>query len=155
MKEIIIINKLDAAAKMPEETVPKSTVLNLYAKEDTIIPPGQQLNVGTGVSFSLSSDYCAKIYVVDDAKKKFISLEKEVLTIKSGNINEIIVPIRNTSTIWNKRIKRGELVAQALIAQADFQVELHEADTIADDEELTFGENEALNFKTTSLADIA
>lgn len=113
----VLFKKLNENAVMPTYGSPFSAGADLYsAEEETIIPSGETVLIGTGLSMEIPEGYGGFIYARSGlATKKGLAPANKVGVVDSDYRGEIKVALHNHSK-EDQTIEKGERVAQLVIA---------------------------------------
>lgn len=133
-KTILKLKKLDADLPTPKYANPGDAGLDLYAREDVVLKPGERRIIGTGIAIAIEPGYAGFVQPRSGlAAKQGFSIVNTPGLIDSGYRGEIGVIGLNTDTAKAIEIKRGDRIAQLVIQEVPM-VELIEVDELDETE---------------------
>ena len=113
----VLISRLDPDLPMPCYAHPGDAGVDLHARADVLLQPGQRALVPTGVAIALPDGYAAFVHPRSGlAARHGITVLNAPGTVDAGYRGEIMVNLLNTDA-QAFRIARGDRIAQ-LIVQA-------------------------------------
>jgi dUTP pyrophosphatase len=114
---IFKVKKLYPDTKIPERAHPSDAGLDVFAYEDTPVPQGEQVAVGTGFCASLPEGYVVLVWDKSSIASKGIKTLGGV--IDAGYTGEYKILVRNLSDA-DFIFAKGQKVAQLLIQKVEF-----------------------------------
>lgn len=115
----IKIQKINQDAVLPHYVHEGDAGLDLYSIEDTVVLAGERKLVGTGLKAEIPMGYEMQIRPKSGLAVKFgITVLNTPGTIDCGYRGEIMVILYNSSKA-DYRVKKGEKIAQAVIAKVE------------------------------------
>lgn len=113
----VLIQRLDPDLPLPAREIPGDAGLDLYARVDTNLVPGDRALIPTGVSIALPDGFVALIHPRSGLAAKYgFTLVNAPGTIDAGYRGEISVIGLNTGT-ETVIIKRGDRIAQLVVLE--------------------------------------
>ena len=113
----VLISRLDPGLPMPCYAHPGDAGVDLHARADVLLPPGQRALVPTGVAIALPDGYAGFVHPRSGlAARHGITVLNAPGTVDAGYRGEIMVNLLNTDAAAFT-IARGDRIAQ-LIVQA-------------------------------------
>jgi dUTP pyrophosphatase len=114
----VLIRRLDPDLPLPQYEYPGDAGLDLRAREDVELAPGERKLILTGISIALPPGFVGLIHPRSGlAIKSGFTLLNSPGTIDAGFRGEIAVIGLNSDTQAAIRIKRGDRIAQLVIQQ--------------------------------------
>ena len=112
----VLISRLDPGLPMPRYAHPGDAGVDLHAREDVSLAPGQRALVPTGVAIALPAGYAAFVHPRSGlAARHGISMVNAPGTIDAGYRGEILVNLLNTDNREAFSISRGDRIAQLVV----------------------------------------
>ena len=112
----VLISRLDPGLPMPRYAHPGDAGVDLHAREDVSLAPGQRALVPTGVAIALPAGYAAFVHPRSGlAARHGISMVNAPGTIDAGYRGEILVNLLNTDNHEAFSISRGDRIAQLVV----------------------------------------
>jgi len=112
----IAIQKLDPDLPTPRYAHPGDAGVDLYAREDVELGPGQRAVVPTGVAIALPDGWAAFVHPRSGlAARHGITVVNAPGTIDAGYRGEIKVIVLNTDLTTPVRLARGDRIAQLVV----------------------------------------
>jgi dUTP pyrophosphatase len=112
----VLISRLDPDLPMPGYAHPGDAGVDLHARHDLILAPGQRALVATGVSIALPAGYAAFVHPRSGlAAKHGITVVNAPGTVDAGYRGEILVNLLNTDLRQAFAIARGDRIAQLVV----------------------------------------
>lgn len=114
------VKKLHEDALLPEKAHKYDSGFDLFALEDTVIPPGERVLVKTGIAIELAPGYEAQV-----RSKSGLALKEGVIVLNSpgtvdcGYSNEVGVILWNTYPRGEYVVKAKSKIAQLVIAKVE------------------------------------
>lgn len=119
------IKKLDEKAVVPSYASAGAAGADLYAVEGKIVPAGQVVRFGTGISVELPTDTVGLVFARSGlATKRNLAPANKVGVVDSDYRGEIIVALHNFG-MEDEEIVAGERIAQLVIMPyytAEFEI---------------------------------
>jgi len=119
----VLISRLDPGLPMPCYAHPGDAGVDLHARADVLLAPGQRALVPTGVAIALPDGYAAFVHPRSGlAAKHGITVLNAPGTVDAGYRGEIMVNLLNTDA-QAFTIARGDRIAQLIVqavSAADF-----------------------------------
>jgi dUTP pyrophosphatase len=119
----VLISRLDAGLPMPCYAHPGDAGVDLHAREDVVLAPGQRALVPTGVAIALPDGFAAFVHPRSGlAAKHGITVLNAPGTVDAGYRGEILVNLLNTDH-QAFTVTRGDRIAQLVVqavSKADF-----------------------------------
>lgn len=110
--------------EIPQVAHPGDAGADLTSTDSIVIPPGERVTVGTGVSIALPSGFLAFVVPRSGlAAKHGITIVNSPGTVDAGYRGEIRVTLLNTDHVNEFAIGRGDRIAQLIVmpfARANF-----------------------------------
>lgn len=114
----VLIHRLDPDLPLPGYAHPGDAGLDLYAREDVTLTPGERALVPTGVAIALPAGYAAFVHPRSGlAAKQGIGVVNGPGTIDAGYRGELKVILINLDPETSVTLRRGDRVAQLVIQQ--------------------------------------
>ncbi|MDE1047709.1 MAG: dUTP diphosphatase [Candidatus Nanopelagicales bacterium] len=114
----LLIHRLDPDLPLPRTEYPGDAGLDLRARADVQIEPGQRLRIPTGIAIALPPGFVGLIHPRSGMATKFgFTLLNAPGTIDAGFRGEISVIGHNTDPITVISISRGDRIAQLVIQE--------------------------------------
>ena len=124
LRQELQIKKLHPDAVLPAYQKPGDAGFDLYCVEDVFVPCQRRVLLPTGLAVAVPEGYELQIRMRSGAALKTTLLVPNAPgTIDSGYRGEIKIMVMNTSTQIDHTVRRGERIAQAVlapVAHADF-----------------------------------
>lgn len=112
----VLIHQLDEELPLPSYAHPGDAGLDLYARSQHTIAPGERVLVNTGVAIALPAGYVALVHPRSGlALKHGLTVLNAPGTIDGGYRGEIGVVLHNSDATEPYTIHRGERIAQLVI----------------------------------------
>ncbi len=126
----VLISRLDPGLPMPRYAHPGDAGVDLHAREDVSLAPGQRALVPTGVAIALPAGYAAFVHPRSGlAARHGISMVNAPGTIDAGYRGEILVNLLNTDNREAFSISRGDRIAQ-LVVQRVIEAQFVEVESL-------------------------
>ena len=114
----LLIHRLDPDLPLPRTEYPGDAGLDLRARADVQIEPGQRLRIPTGIAIALPPGFVGLIHPRSGMATKFgFTLLNAPGTIDAGFRGEISVIGHNTDPFTVISISRGDRIAQLVIQE--------------------------------------
>ncbi len=124
--------RLDAGLPLPSYARPGDAGLDLYAREDTLLAPGERALVGTGLAVAIPDGHVGLVHPRSGlAARVGISIVNAPGTIDAGYRGEILVNLINLDPRASVQVNRGDRIAQLLVQRVE-RVELVETDVLSE-----------------------
>ncbi|HZW43993.1 MAG TPA: dUTP diphosphatase [Dermatophilaceae bacterium] len=112
----VLISRLDPDLPLPCYAHPGDAGVDLYAREDMDLAPGQRALVSTGVAIALPAGYAGFVHPRSGlAARHGITMVNAPGTIDAGYRGEILVNLLNTDSHEAFSIIRGDRIAQLVV----------------------------------------
>ena len=112
----VLISRLDSGLPMPAYAHPGDAGVDLYARQDVFLAPGQRALVPTGVALALPAGYAAFVHPRSGlAARHGITVLNAPGTVDAGYRGEIMVNLLNTDTHQGFAIAAGDRIAQLVV----------------------------------------
>ncbi len=112
----IDIVQLDPDLPLPSYAHAGDAGLDLYARDDAVLPAGQRLLVPTGIAIAIPVGWCGLVMPRSGlALRHGISIVNAPGLIDAAYRGEIKAVLLNTDTTSDYRIHRGDRIAQLVI----------------------------------------
>lgn len=126
----VLVHRLDPELPMPAYARPGDAGLDLCAREDVTLAPGERRLVPTGIAIALPPGYAGFVHPRSGLAAKFgLTIVNAPGTVDAAYRGEIIVCLLNTDANEPIRLKRGDRVAQ-LVVQRVCDAVLHEVEAL-------------------------
>ncbi len=114
----VLIQRLDSGLPLPQFEYPGDAGLDLRARVDVDMDPGQRMLIPTGIAIALPPGFVGLIHPRSGlALRTGFTLVNSPGTIDAGFRGEISVIGINSDTATTVSIKRGDRIAQLVIQQ--------------------------------------
>ena len=114
----ILLQRLDPGLPAPSYAHPGDAGLDLLAREDVTLEPGQRHAVPTGIAIALPDGYAAFVHPRSGlAAKHGITTLNAPGTVDAGYRGEIKVILVNTDREQSVSLSRGDRIAQLVVQQ--------------------------------------
>ncbi|HEY8882192.1 MAG TPA: dUTP diphosphatase [Dermatophilaceae bacterium] len=112
----VLISRLDPDLPLPRYAHPGDAGVDLYAREDVNLAPGQRALVPTGVAIALPAGYAGFVHPRSGlAARHGMTIVNAPGTIDAGYRGEILVNLLNTDSHEAFIISRGDRIAQLVV----------------------------------------
>lgn len=120
------VRRLDADLPLPRYARPGDAGLDLHARDDVLLRPGERALVGTGLAIALPPGYVGLVHPRSGlAARHGVSIVNAPGTVDSGYRGEVLVNLVNLDPAAEFQVRRGDRIAQ-LVVQAVATAELVE-----------------------------
>jgi dUTP pyrophosphatase len=114
----VLLRRLDPELPVPGYAHPGDAAVDLHAREDVTLAPGERALVPTGVAIALPQGYAAFVHPRSGlASRHGITTLNAPGTVDAGYRGEIHVNLINTDTDQEFTLRRGDRVAQLVVQQ--------------------------------------
>ena len=114
----VALQRLDAGLPVPRQARDGDAGVDLLAREDRTLPPGERSLVPTGIAIALPSGYAAFVHPRSGlAARHGITIVNAPGTIDEGYRGEILVNLLNTDSREPFMLRRGDRIAQLVVQQ--------------------------------------
>ncbi len=114
----VALRRLDPELPVPRQARPDDAGVDLHAREDRTLAPGERALVPTGVAIALPAGYAGFVHPRSGlAARHGISVVNAPGTVDAGYRGEILVNLVNTDVAEPFTVRRGDRIAQ-LVVQA-------------------------------------
>lgn len=119
------IKKISAESKIPQYAHPGDAGMDLYSSEDSVLEPGKQTTVKTGVSMAIPSGYVGLIWDKSGlaAKHGIKTMAGVVDSGYRGEVCVVMINLGNTSYKIEKHTKIAQLLIQPVNSANVIEVE--------------------------------
>lgn len=126
----VLVQRLDHDLPVPSYAHPGDAGLDLVARVDAILAPGERVAIPTGIALALPAGYVGLVHPRSGLARKYgITVLNAPGTIDAGYRGEVEVLLHNTDPASPFPVRRGDRVAQ-LVVQRYAQAELIEVATL-------------------------
>lgn len=114
----VLIKRLDPHLPIPHRAHPGDAGVDLYARHDALLAPGQRLTVATGIAVALPDGWAAFVHPRSGlAARSGLTIVNAPGTVDAGYRGEIMVTLLNTDQAAAIEIARGDRIAQLVFQQ--------------------------------------
>ncbi|SOC51362.1 dUTP diphosphatase [Ornithinimicrobium cerasi] len=114
----VALRRLDPALPVPRQAREGDAGVDLHAREDRTLAPGERALVPTGVAIALPPGYAAFVHPRSGlAARHGVSIVNAPGTVDAGYRGEILVNLVNTDTREAFSVRRGDRIAQLVVQQ--------------------------------------
>jgi dUTP pyrophosphatase len=114
----VLLQRLDPALTVPTAAHPGDAGVDLHAREDVTIAPGQRALVPTGVAIALPVGHAAFVHPRSGlAARHGITIVNAPGTVDAGYRGEILVNLLNTDSAHAFTVHRGDRIAQLVVQE--------------------------------------
>ena len=114
----VALRRLDDGLPVPRQARPDDAGVDLHAREDRTLAPGERALVPTGVAIALPPGYAAFVHPRSGlAARHGVSIVNAPGTVDAGYRGEILVNLVNTDTAEPFTLRRGDRIAQLVVQQ--------------------------------------
>jgi dUTP pyrophosphatase len=122
----VLIQRLDPDLPLPAYAHPGDAGLDLVARTDVTLAPGERTLVPTGIAIALPDGYAAFVHPRSGLARDYgVSIVNAPGTVDAGYRGEIQVLLVNHDPRTTVELRRGDRIAQ-LVVQQVAHVTLHE-----------------------------
>lgn len=119
----VALQRLDADLPLPRQARPGDAGVDLHAREDRTLAPGERALVPTGIAIALPQGYAAFVHPRSGlAARHGVSIVNAPGTVDAGYRGEILVNLVNTDTAEPFTLRRGDRIAQLVVQQVALPV---------------------------------
>lgn len=112
--------RLDPEVPLPHRAHTDDAGLDISAREDVLLAPGQRALVPTGIALAVPTGYAVFIHPRSGlAARHGITVVNAPGTIDSGYRGEVMVCLLNTDPTQSVSLKRGDKIAQLVVQQVE------------------------------------
>jgi len=116
----VLITRLDDELPLPSYAKPGDAGVDLFARIDATLKPGERMLIPTGISIALPDGYVALVHPRSGlALKHGISMVNAPGTVDAAYRGELQVILINHDQSESFQIKRGDRIAQLLIQRVE------------------------------------
>jgi len=128
----VAVRRLDPQLPLPGYAHPGDAGLDLHARDDVLLAPGERALVATGIAIALPQGYAAFTHPRSGlAARHGISIVNAPGTVDAGYRGEILVNLVNLDPRDSFQIHRGDRIAQLVIQRVEHAL-LVEVDSLPD-----------------------
>jgi len=132
MRLPVHVRRLDPELPLPVYAREGDAAVDLLARVDTILEPGQRVVVPTGIAIALPDGYAALVQPRSGlAARHGLTVVNTPGLIDSGYRGEIQVILLNSDREGTVELKRGDRIAQMLVQRVE-QVDFIEVEELPD-----------------------
>lgn len=114
----VLVHRLDPALPLPGYARAGDAGVDLSARVDVELPPGQRALVPTGVALALPDGYAAFVHPRSGlAARHGVTIVNAPGTVDAGYRGEILVNLVNLDPHESVTISRGDRIAQLVVQQ--------------------------------------
>lgn len=114
----VLLQRLDTELPVPSAAHPGDAGVDLHARADVTLAPGQRELVATGVAIALPAGYAAFVHPRSGlAARHGITIVNAPGTVDAGYRGEILVNLLNTDRETGFTVRRGDRIAQLVVQQ--------------------------------------
>lgn len=114
----VALRRLDEGLPVPRQARPDDAGVDLHARDELTLAPGERALVGTGVAIALPPGYAAFVHPRSGlAARHGISIVNAPGTVDAGYRGEILVNLLNTDATETFTVRRGDRIAQLVVQQ--------------------------------------
>lgn len=126
------VKRLDTDLPLPAYARPGDAGLDLFAREDKVLPPGTRCLMPTGLAVAIPDGWVGLVHPRSGlAVRQGLSIVNSPGTIDAGYRGELMVPLINLDPSVTIRLARGERIAQLLLQRVG-HAQLVEVDELPD-----------------------
>lgn len=135
----VALRRLDPDLPVPRQAREGDAGVDLHARTDQSLAPGERALVPTGVAIALPAGYAAFVHPRSGlAARHGVSIVNAPGTVDSGYRGEILVNLVNTDPREPFEVRRGDRIAQLVVQQVAVPV-FEVVDELPDSERGTGG----------------
>jgi dUTP pyrophosphatase len=114
----VLLSRLDPDLPLPAYAHPGDAGVDLHARHDLVLAPGQRALVPTGVAVALPAGYAGFVHPRSGlAARHGVTVLNAPGTVDAGYRGEILVNLLNTDSLQEFTIARGDRIAQLIVQQ--------------------------------------
>ncbi|WP_151526813.1 dUTP diphosphatase [Serinicoccus kebangsaanensis] len=114
----VALRRLDPDLPVPTQARPGDAGVDLHAREELHLAPGERALVGTGVAIAVPEGYAAFVHPRSGlAARHGLTIVNAPGTVDSGYRGEILVNLLNTDPREGVDVQRGDRIAQLVLQQ--------------------------------------
>jgi dUTP pyrophosphatase len=126
----VLIHRLDPDLPLPAYAHPGDAGVDLLARTDVTLEPGERALVPTGIAIALPDGYAAFVHPRSGlARDLGVGIVNAPGTVDAGYRGEVSVLLVNHDRAHAARLRRGDRIAQ-LVVQPVSRVRFHEVDLL-------------------------
>lgn len=126
------VTRLDPDLPLPAYARPGDAGLDLFAREDKVLPPGTRCLMPTGLAVAIPDGWVGLVHPRSGlAVRQGLSIVNSPGTIDAGYRGQLMVPLINLDPSVTIRLARGERIAQLLLQRVG-HAQLVEVDELPD-----------------------
>lgn len=107
--------KIEYTGRKPLRAHPTDAGMDLYADQQTTIPPGEVVKIGTGTHIAIPEGFFGLLALRSSIGSGILSLANGVGIIDSDYRGELILAVRNNSSHVTSTIYEGVRIGQLVI----------------------------------------
>lgn len=117
---VLTVQRLDAELPLPSYAHPGDAGLDLHARADVVLKPGERATVATGIAIALPPGHVGLVHPRSGlAARHGIALVNSPGTIDEGYRGEVQVVLVNLDRNESVRLQRGDRIAQLLVQRVE------------------------------------
>lgn len=114
----VALQRLDEGLPLPRQARADDAGVDLHAREDLVLAPGQRALVPTGIAIALPPGWAGFVHPRSGlAARHGISVVNAPGTVDAGYRGEILVNLVNTDRDQPFTVRRGDRIAQLVVQQ--------------------------------------
>lgn len=114
----VLVHRLDPDLPLPGYAHPGDAGVDLHARTDVVLRPGERATVSTGLAVALPPGWAAFVHPRSGlAARHGVTVLNGPGTIDAGYRGEIAVTLVNTDTVATLTVHRGDRIAQLVLQQ--------------------------------------
>ncbi len=114
--DAVLVQRVNAAARLPERARPGDAAWDLFAESECVIPPGGRALIGTGIAIALAPGYAGFVHARSGrAWREGLGLVNAPGVIDAGYRGEIKVIAVNHDDSRDIVVRRGDRIAQLVV----------------------------------------
>lgn len=121
----VALQRLDPDLPVPAQARPGDAGVDLHARKDVLLGPGERTLVPTGIAIALPEGYAAFVHPRSGlAARHGLTIVNAPGTVDAGYRGEILVNLLNTDRTESVQVTRGDRIAQLVVQTVltpDFQ----------------------------------
>ena len=126
----VLVTRLDPQVSLPSYAHPGDAGLDLVSTVDAHFAPGERKALPTGIAIALPEGFAAFVHPRSGlATRHGLTVANAPGTIDAGYRGEILVALVNLDPTTSVSVKRGDRVAQLVVAPVAYAV-LHEVERL-------------------------
>jgi dUTP pyrophosphatase len=128
----VLLRRLDPDLPVPATAHPDDAGVDLHARIDLVLAPGERRLVPTGIALALPQGYAAFTHPRSGlAHRHGVSIVNAPGTVDAGYRGEVMVNLVNLDPSEPVSVRRGDRIAQLVVQRVE-RVEFEEVDSLPD-----------------------